>query len=142
MFKINKRLSIPESEITFRFSTSSKPGGQNVNKVNTRATLLFDVEASRSLSDRQKRSVKNRLKTRINKEGVLRVSSQKHRSQNENRKAAAERFIDILQNALKSSPRRKPTRKPKAVKERRLKSKKERGELKKLRSRVNLSNDK
>ena len=142
MYKINKMLSIPESETVFRFSTSSKPGGQNVNKVNTRATLLFDVEASRSLSDRQKNCVKNRLKTRINKEGILRVSSQKHRSQSENRKAATERFIDILQNALKSSPRRKPTRKPKAVKERRLKSKKERGRLKKLRSKVNPSTDK
>ena len=142
MYKINKMLSIPENETVFRFSTSSKPGGQNVNKVNTRATLLFDVEASRNLSDRQKSRVKNRLKTRINKEGILRVSSQKHRSQSENRKAATERFIDILQNALKSSPRRKPTRKPKAVKERRLKSKKERGRLKKLRSKVNPSTDK
>ena len=142
MLKINKRLSIPESETSFRFSTSSKRGGQNVDKVNTRTTLLFDVDASQILSDRQKTVIKNRLKTRINKKGILRVSSQKHRSQSENRKAATERFIDILQNALKNSPRRKPTRKPKAVKERRLESKKERGQLKKLRSKVNSSTDK
>ncbi len=115
---------------------------QNVDKVNTRTTLLFDVDASQILSDRQKTVIKNRLKTRINKKGILRVSSQKHRSQSENRKAATERFIDILQNALKNSPRRKPTRKPKAVKERRLESKKERGQLKKLRSKVNSSTDK
>jgi ribosome-associated protein len=139
MLKINRNLSIPESETAFRFSSSSKPGGQNVNKVSTRATLLFDVEASRSLSVRQKPRIKNKLKTRINKEGVLRVSSQKHRSQGENRKAANERFIDLLRNSLKRSPRRKPTRKPKAVKEQRLKSKKERGRLKKLRLKVNLS---
>ena len=141
MFKINENLSIPESETAFKFSSSSKPGGQNVNKVSTRATLLFDIEASRSLSAIQKTRIKNKLRTRINKEGVLRVSSQKHRSQGENRKAATERFIDLLQTALKRSLSRKPTREPKAVKEQRLKSKKERGLQKKLRLKINLSDN-
>lgn len=142
MLKINRRLSIPESEITFRFSTSSKPGGQNVDRVNTKVTLLFDVAASRALSERQKARITKKLKGRINREGVLRVSSQKHRSQSENRKAVLERLVSLLQNALKRSARRKKTRKPRAVKERRLKAKKRRGRLKKLRSRVDPSREK
>ncbi|HMA77374.1 MAG TPA: alternative ribosome rescue aminoacyl-tRNA hydrolase ArfB [Candidatus Krumholzibacteriaceae bacterium] len=142
MLKINRRLSIPESEITFRFSTSSKPGGQNVDRVNTKVTLLFDVAASRALSERQKARITKKLKGRINREGILRVSSQKHRSQSENRKAVLERLVSLLQNALKRSARRKKTRKPRAVKERRLKAKKRRGRLKKLRSSVDPSREK
>jgi len=142
MLKINRNLSVPKGEITFRFSSSSKPGGQNVNKVSTRATLLFDVNTSQTLSDRQKAIIKNRLKTRINKEGILRVSSQIHRSQSENRKAASERFIDLLQTALKRSPRRKPTGKPKALKEQRLNNKKKRGMQKILRLKIDPLNNK
>ncbi|MDZ7860774.1 MAG: alternative ribosome rescue aminoacyl-tRNA hydrolase ArfB [Candidatus Krumholzibacteriota bacterium] len=142
MLKINRRVAVPESETAFRFSTSSKPGGQNVDRVNTKVTLLFDVAASRALSERQKNRIIKKLKGRINKEGILRVSSQKHRSQSENRKAAVEHFVSLLQNALKRSARRKKTRKPRSAKERRLETKKRRARLKKLRSGVDPSREK
>jgi ribosome-associated protein len=141
MIKINRRLKIPEDEISFTFSTSSKPGGQNVNKVNTRATLLFDVKSSRALGERQKRVIEKKLGTRINKEGILRVSSQKYRSQHDNRKAAREKFSKLLNEALKRPPRRKPTITPPRAKARRLENKRKRGRLKKLRSPVDPSRE-
>jgi len=130
---INPRLSIPEREITFATSTSSGPGGQHVNRVETRVTLLFDLEASESLNAEQRERIRERLATRINKAGVLRVSSQKHRSQAANREAAAERFAALLADALEEEPPRKPTRPSRAAKRRRLRKKRRRGEIKRLR---------
>ena len=131
--RVNPRLTIPEREISFATSTSSGPGGQNVNKVETRVTLLFDVAASESLDPEQKAKIRDRLDTRINKAGVLRVVSQKHRSQTANRKAATERFAALLAEALEEVPRRKKTRPTRAARRRRLKKKRRRSEIKKLR---------
>jgi ribosome-associated protein len=78
---VNADLAIPEHELAFSASRSSGPGGQNVNKVSSRVTLTFDVENSPSLSDSQRRRIRSRLQTRINKDGVLRVISQISRSQ-------------------------------------------------------------
>jgi len=136
MLEIKDGLKIPENEISFTFSTSSKPGGQNVNKVNTRVTLLFDVEKSRRLSEKQKKLIEKKLSTRINKEGILRISSQRFRTQGENRKAAREKFAKLLKSALSAPPRRKKTKKPRSAKKRRLEEKRRRGKLKKLRSPV------
>ena len=130
---INPRLSIPEREIAFATSTSSGPGGQHVNRVETRVTLLFDLEASESLSAEQRERIRERLATRINKAGVLRVTSQKHRSQAANREAATERFAALLADALEEEPSRKPTRPSRAAKRRRLRKKRRRGEIKRLR---------
>src|SRR5262245_26618746 len=93
-------LAIPEHEVTFTASRSSGPGGQNVNKVSSRVTLTFDVSASTALSQEQKRRIVVRLATRINKEGILRIVSQKTRSQELNRSDALDRFSDLLRNAL------------------------------------------
>jgi ribosome-associated protein len=133
--EINRNLEIQESEISYAFSRSSKPGGQNVNKVSTRVTLLFDLEASQSLSDRQRERIEEKLASRIGKDGILRVVSQKHRTQKANREAALERFIALVVSALKPRRRRKPTTVPREVKEGRLEAKKRRGLIKRARAR-------
>ncbi|HUV36523.1 MAG TPA: alternative ribosome rescue aminoacyl-tRNA hydrolase ArfB [Patescibacteria group bacterium] len=134
LLSITNTVTIPESELSFTFSTSSGPGGQNVNKVSTRATLHFDVAATQSLSERQKEVVTRRLRTRITRDGVLRVVSQRYRSQRANREAAVERFVELLRDALYENPPRRPTGVPRAVRERRLTDKKHRSHLKRERS--------
>jgi len=134
---ITEELSILLSELTFTASRSSGPGGQNVNKVNTRVTLWFDVANSPSLSDHQKELIRNRLPTRINKEGVLRVVSQKHRTQASNRDEAVERFALLLQESLREVLPRRKRAVPMAARERRLDEKKHRSRIKSSRSKIN-----
>ena len=93
MVWIRQDLEIDDSELVFTASRSAGPGGQNVNKVNTRVTLSLDLEASEALNEAQKAKVRERLATRINKSGVLSVSSQKERTQAANRRAATEPCI-------------------------------------------------
>ena len=134
MIEINENLRIPESEIEYTFSPSSKPGGQKVNKASTRVTLVFDVAGSTSLSTEERRRIRRRLQSRISKDGLLRVVSQKHRSQRANKEAAKERFGDLLRQALKKRRKRRKTVVPHEAHERRLKEKKRRGLLKHTRS--------
>ncbi len=115
---------VPESELVFQASRSSGPGGQNVNKLNTRIVVLFNVLRSASLSEEQKQQVLNRLATRVDQEGVLHVAAQKHRSQEANRRAAIERLQELVAEALKPTPVRKKTTVPAAAQERRLQDKK------------------
>ncbi len=125
---------IPESELVFQASRSSGPGGQNVNKLNTRIVVLFHIADSTSLSDEQKQRVLNGLATRIDKEGVLRVASQQYRSQEANRRAAVARLQELIAEALKPKPVRRKTRVPAAARERRLQEKKQRGARKRQRT--------
>jgi ribosome-associated protein len=134
MIEINRTLRIPESELTFTASHSSGPGGQNVNKTSTRVTLRFDVLGSLSLGEEQKALLFERLGGRINREGVLQVTSQQFRSQAMNRDNALGRFVSLLRAALKPLPPRRRTRPPAAAAERRLLSKKRQGQRKKERS--------
>ncbi|MDH3744442.1 MAG: alternative ribosome rescue aminoacyl-tRNA hydrolase ArfB [Acidobacteriota bacterium] len=136
MLRIDENLRLPLGELSYVTSRSSGPGGQNVNKVETRVTLLFDVDGSPSLSEEQKARLGERLATRINKEGVMRVVASKHRTQKANRAAARERFADLLAGALKKRRRRRKTRVPKAAKRRRLEDKRHRSELKRRRRSV------
>ncbi len=136
MVEIDGHLTIPDEELSFEFSRSGGPGGQNVNKVSTKATLLFDVSASPSLTDEQRSRIMSRLRTRITKAGVLRVTSQRHRTQRANREAAVERFAELLREALRPRRPRRRTRLPKAAKERRLLEKKRRSELKRRRGSI------
>jgi len=128
------RIPIPEENIVFKASRSGGPGGQNVNKVNTRVTLFFDVAGCAALSDLQKKRIVSRLATRVNKDGVLRVVSQKFRTQKANRVAALERLGRLLEDALRTAPVRKKTRIPRSAHRKRLDQKKRRGALKRLRS--------
>ena len=128
-------LSIDEDELRFEFARSSGPGGQNVNKVETKVRLLFDVQSSRSLNPDQRSRVEDRLATRITKAGVLHVSSQRHRTREANRRATVERFVDLLAEALEEDEPRVRTRVPKAARKRRLESKRKKSQKKALRSR-------
>jgi ribosome-associated protein len=127
-------LAIPLAELSFETSRSSGPGGQNVNKVESRVTLLFLVASSPSLDERQRELVLARLRTRVSKAGVLRVSAQRHRSQAANREEAIGRFTELLRDALAEDPARRPTRPTRASRKRRLQGKRQRGELKRLRT--------
>ena len=133
--RINDGVAIPEDEIEFKASRSGGPGGQNVNKVSSRVTLSFDLARSPSLSEDEKSRVRRKLSTRINKEGVLHVVSQRTRSQELNRTDAVQRFAELLANALHVERPRIKTRMPRVVKERRLDEKKKRTAIKEARSR-------
>ena len=135
MLRINDDLWIDEDDLRFEFARSSGPGGQNVNKVETKVRLLFDLQGSRSLSSKQRSRIEERLSTRITKAGVLHVSSQRHRSREANRRATIERFVDLLAEALEEDEPRVPTRVPKTQRKRRLESKRRRSQKKALRSR-------
>jgi ribosome-associated protein len=123
MFPISEDLSILDDEVSFVTSRSGGPGGQNVNKLETRVTLRFDLAGSSSLSPEQKSRLRERLATRITKDGILHVTSQRHRTQAANREAAVERFAELLRENLREEPPRKKTRPSRAAKARRLEEK-------------------
>jgi ribosome-associated protein len=125
--RVTRSVSIPLSEIAFRYSRSSGPGGQHAQKTETRVEALFDVEASSSLTDRQKNRV-------VRKAGpILRAVAQDERSQARNRELATERVADALREALHVERRRRATKPSKAAVERRLEQKRRRSQTKRLR---------
>jgi ribosome-associated protein len=128
-------LLIPENELTFTASRSGGPGGQNVNKVSSKVTLTFDVRGSTVLSEEQKRKILGKLATRISKEGILQVVSQRTRSQELNRTDALTRFCELLRQALTPQRARIKTRASAAAKQQRIEEKKKRGLTKQARSR-------
>ena len=133
--RINDDLEIPDSEISFRYSRSSGPGGQNVNKVATKVTLLFRVVDSKVLSDGQKTRITERLGNRISKDGTLHITSERHRTRSANQRDAMRRFTDLLADVLKPQKSRRRTRVPSSAKRRRLDSKRRRSDTKRLRRR-------
>ena len=137
MIKVFDGLEIPEHELDFTVSRSGGPGGQNVNKVSTRVTLRFNIDASSALNSDQRRRIHSRLATRINKEGILQVTSQRTRSQELNREDALQRFAVLLQEALHKETPRIPTRVSRTAKIKRVEEKTKRPEIKVARSRKN-----
>jgi len=127
-------ISIDTEELHLTFERSGGPGGQNVNKLATRATLRFNINTSASLADQHKRRLRQRLGKRISQDGILRVVCSTHRTQAANRRAVVRRFQNLLADALHQQPRRRPTTVPRAVRKRRLQQKRQRGQLKRLRS--------
>ena len=141
MLRITDRISIPFSEIRFITSRSSGPGGQHVNTTDSRVTLLFNVDKTGSLTQFQKVVVKGKLRRRINQRGVLQVNSQKFRSQKSNKDSAIERFIELMQWALKPVRPRKNTAIPKSAKRKRLERKKRTSQKKGNRKAVDTSDE-
>lgn len=134
--QINRRYALPRSELTFRASRSGGPGGQHVNTTASRIQLAWDIARSPSLSERRRQLLLARLSSRLDGEGVLQLTVDTHRSQHRNREEAVERLVTLVGEALRPVKRRKATRPPAASKEKRLREKKRRGEVKKLRGRV------
>jgi len=126
---------VPADALRAVFSRSGGPGGQNVNKVETRVTIEVDVDAL-PLTVEQKDRVRERLASRINRAGVLRATSQTARTQGDNRDRALARLEELLREALEEQTPRKKTRVPKSVKRRRVDEKKRRSETKRLRGRI------
>lgn len=131
---VTSRVSIPLAEITFIAARSGGPGGQHVNVTSSKVTLLFDLDASPSLTEADKAHVRETLAGRIGKDGVLRVVSQTSRSQFANKEIALERFAALLRETLTPRPPRRKTRATLASKLRRLDTKSRRSSIKRERS--------
>jgi len=130
---ITPRLVIPSNELKWRFSRSSGPGGQNVNKIESRVEIIFNLEDSKVLNDYQKKILKRNLKNKL-VNNSLSTTVQEHRNQLLNRQLALMKFSSILKNALnKPFKLRKSTQPTKASQKKRVEVKKKRGELKKSR---------
>ena len=136
VLRITNTLTIPLSELRFRFARSSGPGGQHVNRSATRVELLFDVAGSPSLTEAQRERALKALAPYIDSDGVLHLISQTFRSQFRNREEAVERFQTLMRRAMKVPKRRHPTRPSRAARERRLASKRRRSEIKRQRGPV------
>lgn len=122
-------------ELTFTASTSSGPGGQNVNKVNSKVTLRFDVLNSALLSTEEKEVLLKKLHTKLTADGILLLSSQEKRSQLQNKETVMLKLEKLLQGALARKKARKPTKPSKSAVQERIKKKKQVSEKKKWRQR-------
>lgn len=138
MLEVNSNFFIPLEELHFSVTRSSGPGGQHVNKVNTCVRLSFDIPNSPSLSPEQKERLLHKLASRLTKEGVLQMLAQDFRSQLANKREVIERFQSLITENLKQPRPRKKVKKPKALNEKRLQAKKERGQKKQSRGNVQI----
>jgi len=139
MFQINERIGLDEKLIQIKFVRSSGPGGQNVNKVNTRAQLSFDLKNCEGLP----LGVKNRLRrlagNRLTSQEVIQIESDRYREQSRNRQDCLDRLRELIQKALIRPKKRIATKPTKASRQRRLDAKKQRSRVKSLRGKPDVN---
>jgi ribosome-associated protein len=123
-----------DTEISYKTSRSGGAGGQHVNKVSTKVELIFNVSASKLLNEDQIALISEKLSKRLDSEGALHVIVQTERSQLRNKKIALEKFHELIAQCFVVQKKRKPSKVPRAVKEKRLLNKKMKAEIKRLRS--------
>ena len=134
--QINSRLNIPLAELRFSYTRSPGPGGQNVNKLNTRAELRFDPAHSPSLNPGQRERLLASLRQRLTRDGILVINSSRFRTQHRNRQDCLEKFAELLAIPLRPPPpNRRPKRPSRTAVERRLNRKKQHAQKKSLRRR-------
>lgn len=136
MTELNFNIPDLSTEFQFQTSRSSGPGGQNVNKVNSKVELRFDVQNSSLLSDEQKEILLVKLSPKISSEGILSIVSQRDRSQLANKEDAIRKFYILISKALKPVKRRRSTSPTKGSVEKRLTGKRIKAEIKQNRSKV------
>ena len=139
--KVNRSLTIPPDELEMVFLPSGGPGGQHANRSSTKVVLSWDVGASRVLGPRQRQRIEAALRSRIDASGVLRLSSDRHRSQWRNREDVTRRLGEIVARALRPVAPRTATKPTRSSRDKRIKVKKQRGEIKKGRRRPRRDDD-
>ena len=130
MIRLNRGIAIDERELDFEFIRSSGPGGQNVNKVSTAVRLRFDARGSSSLPQDVRERLIRLAGRRVGDDGFLTIHARSARTQDSNRRDAIERFVELLERAVERPTPRRATRPTAGSRERRLDSKRRRGETK------------
>lgn len=132
--EIGPGLRVPRSELKVRATRAGGPGGQHVNTSATRVELTWDVAGSPSLDDEQRARLLEKLASRLDSQGVLRLVESRRRSQHQNREAVIERLLRVVAAALERPRPRRKTRPPASAREARLKQKRQRSERKRMRA--------
>lgn len=130
------KFALLQKELTFTSARSSGPGGQNVNKVNTKVILRFSIQNSEILSEEERGILLRKLANKITKDGSLILSCQEKRSQVQNKELVIQKFLDLIDKSLKKPKARKSTKPSKTSREKRLQKKKEISEKKKWRGKI------
>jgi ribosome-associated protein len=130
---VDDRFEIPDDELVWSYARSGGPGGQNVNKLNTRAILHWNLAANTSLPPAIRQRLQARERNRLTTEGVLVLQSQTHRTQERNRQACLERLRELIRRAAILPTVRRPTKPTLGSQKRRLQAKKQRSEIKQQR---------
>ena len=133
MIRITRSISIGEGELEEHFIRASGPGGQNVNKLASAVELRFDVRGSKSLPDDVRARLERLAGRRLNRNGVLVINAERHRTQARNREDARERLAELIRRAAVAPVPRRPTKPGAGARERRLQGKKHRAGIKGLR---------
>jgi len=126
------------TELQYKAVRSSGAGGQNVNKVSSKVVLTFDLNASQAISEEQKTLISEKLATKLTSENILILNCDEDRSQLKNKEIVTKRFLELLKKALVVPKKRKPTKVPKSVIEKRLKDKSSVSETKQNRKKPDL----
>lgn len=126
------------TELNFKAVRSSGAGGQNVNKVSSKVVLTFDLNASQSLSDEEKGLIASRLSTKLTSENLLILNCDEDRSQLKNKTIVTKRFLDVIEKALVVPKKRKATKVPRSVIEKRIREKRNISEIKENRKKPKL----